>query len=245
MMSKEAMKLAKAWFERNTYGDEAVDVYEALCEALAEPQEKYQYGTPLLDAMRGKANEALDKMAENARELRLDYEPAQQEPPAWWPAVENILKEYGLQAIDFVADFKAALAEQPHEIGARLACEGKGISDLWGAVKSDADMAEAQRGYEAALAQQPAQQEPVAKKTRIGLVTSSGWDSLPVGTEFYTSPPAQRTWVGLSDEDIKGEDWVLSAVKEYEAYTLQEQLVIEGVAKFSYAIEAKLREKNT
>jgi len=37
-----------------------------------------------------------------------------------------------------------------------------------------------------------AQQEPVAKKTRIGLVTSSGWDSLPVGTEFYTSPPAQR-----------------------------------------------------
>lgn len=35
-MSKEAMKLAKAWFERNTYGDEAVDVYEALCEALAE-----------------------------------------------------------------------------------------------------------------------------------------------------------------------------------------------------------------
>ena len=35
-MSKEAMKLAKAWFERNTYGDEAVDVYDALCEALAE-----------------------------------------------------------------------------------------------------------------------------------------------------------------------------------------------------------------
>lgn len=35
-MSKEALKLAKAWFERNTYGDEAVDVYEALCAALAE-----------------------------------------------------------------------------------------------------------------------------------------------------------------------------------------------------------------
>lgn len=34
-------------------------------------------------------------------------QPAQQEPP-WWPAVENILNEYGLQAIDFVADFKAA-----------------------------------------------------------------------------------------------------------------------------------------
>ena len=36
-------------------------------------------------------------------------------PPPWWPAVENILAEYGLQAIDFVADFKNALAqpEQP------------------------------------------------------------------------------------------------------------------------------------
>ena len=33
------------------------------------------------------------------------------EPPAWFPAVENILNEYGLQAIDFVADFKAAYRE--------------------------------------------------------------------------------------------------------------------------------------
>jgi hypothetical protein len=32
-------------------------------------------------------------------------------PPPWWPAVENILTEYGLQAIDFVADFKQALAQ--------------------------------------------------------------------------------------------------------------------------------------
>jgi hypothetical protein len=38
-----------------------------------------------------------------------------QEPPPWWPAVENILTEYGLQAIDFVADFKNAMkdAAQP------------------------------------------------------------------------------------------------------------------------------------
>ena len=39
----------------------------------------------------------------------------EQKPPPWWPAVENILNEYGLQAIDFVAEFKKALAqpEQP------------------------------------------------------------------------------------------------------------------------------------
>lgn len=33
-------------------------------------------------------------------------------PPPWWPAVENILNEYGLKAIDFVADFKSA-TQQP------------------------------------------------------------------------------------------------------------------------------------
>ena len=33
-----------------------------------------------------------------------------QEPPSEWEGIKAILDEYGLQAIDFVADFKAALA---------------------------------------------------------------------------------------------------------------------------------------
>jgi hypothetical protein len=33
----EALKLAKSWFESNTYGDEAVEVYEAIEQALAAP----------------------------------------------------------------------------------------------------------------------------------------------------------------------------------------------------------------
>jgi hypothetical protein len=33
----EALKLAKSWFEANTYGDEAVEVYEAIEQALAAP----------------------------------------------------------------------------------------------------------------------------------------------------------------------------------------------------------------
>jgi len=40
-----------------------------------------------------------------------NYPPRRTEPPDWFPAVENILKEYGLQAIDFVADFKAAMKD--------------------------------------------------------------------------------------------------------------------------------------
>jgi hypothetical protein len=34
-----------------------------------------------------------------------------QEPPSEWAGIKAILDEYGLQAIDFVADFKAALAQ--------------------------------------------------------------------------------------------------------------------------------------
>jgi hypothetical protein len=34
-MKDEALKRAKNWFEANTYGDEAVEVYEAIEQALA------------------------------------------------------------------------------------------------------------------------------------------------------------------------------------------------------------------
>ena len=38
-----------------------------------------------------------------------------QEPPSEWAGIKAILDEYGLQAIDFVADFKAALAQPAQE----------------------------------------------------------------------------------------------------------------------------------
>jgi hypothetical protein len=34
--TEEALKLAKSWFEANTYGDEAVEVYEAIEQALSD-----------------------------------------------------------------------------------------------------------------------------------------------------------------------------------------------------------------
>jgi len=44
----------------------------------------------------------------------MDAQPAQ-EPPSEWAGIKAILDEYGLQAIDFVADFKAALAQPAQE----------------------------------------------------------------------------------------------------------------------------------
>ena len=37
------------------------------------------------------------------------------QPPSEWTGIKAILDEYGLQAIDFVADFKAALAQPAQE----------------------------------------------------------------------------------------------------------------------------------
>jgi hypothetical protein len=98
-----------------------------------------------------KANEALDRMAENARELGLDYEPAQQEPFGYFKA-----EPFG-----------------------------------W------TDCAESDEGAVA----------------------------------LYERPqPAQRTWVGLSDEEKR-------QLFDREDY--------QGWLDYINAIEAKLKEKNT
>jgi hypothetical protein len=46
-----------------------------------------------------------------------------------------------------------------------------------------------------------AKDEPVATKNNDGVTLHLGWDDLPVGTKLYITPP-QRTWVGLTDEEI-------------------------------------------
>lgn len=109
------------------------------------------------------AQQALDKKAENARELGLDYEPAQQEPVAceWWEHTSPVT----------------------------------GIKDVQDWQLTEADKA-------------------------------AGWIEQPL----YTSPPAQRTWVGLSPAD-RGK--CLSAGDAHGWIGVME------------ATEAKLKEKNT
>ena len=62
-------------------------------------------------------------------------------PPEWWPAVENILNEYGLQAIDFVADFKHAMknAEQPAQ-QEPVAIVDANDDGYWGEILPDRDV---------------------------------------------------------------------------------------------------------
>jgi hypothetical protein len=93
-----------------------------------------------------------------------------------------------------------------------------------------------------ALAEQPAQQEPVGEVNRYGLDSHGRkWHSIywydpnvdvPHGTKLYTSSPAQRTWVSLTEDEISLIVAECSLVSPSDHY-------------FAEAIEAKLKEKNT
>ena len=80
-------------------------------------------------------------------------------------------------------------------------------------------------------------QEPVATVTsETGAdITMSWWHepALPIGTKLFTHPP-QRTWVGLTDEEID------KAWRSVDYTVPWEQHRID-IAK---AIEAKLKERN-
>ena len=97
----------------------------------------------------------------------------------------------------------------------------------------------AEKAIKEALAQP--EQEPVAKVMFVdGLKTNNLLDcDLPVGTLLYTTPP-QRTWVGLTDEEIeKGRDQTFSINNPYcpcDSKTMR---------KAVRWAEAKLKDKNT
>ena len=94
---------------------------------------------------------------------------------------------------------------------------------------------------EQSSAVQPAQQEPVGEVNRYGLDSHGRkWHGIywydpnvdvPHGTKLYTSSPAQRTWVGLTDEEISLIVAECSLMSPSDHY-------------FAQAIEAKLRSKN-
>ena len=77
-------------------------------------------------------------------------------------------------------------------------------------------------------------------------LTLSTPQPVPVKTYHDGKPwPVQpKPWVGLTDDDIHEQGWNLSADRDYEAWTGREFLVVNGVNDFARAIEAKLKDKN-
>jgi hypothetical protein len=105
----EALELAKIWFEYNTYGDEAIEVYEAIEQALAAPAQEIVCSTGLchykpaapdlqaeLDATNKQVEILSDALAESRREVAALK--AVQEPVAW---IEQEWSGTGLRHLHF------------------------------------------------------------------------------------------------------------------------------------------------
>ena len=221
--------------------DEALDLaLEALdIQAYNSGDEKYTQAITAIKQAR-----ALDKKADNARELGLDYEPVQ-EPVAWMDRDGDLYAnepDKNWCPPHYPLYTTPPAAQPAPDLQAELEATNRQVEIL-----SDA-LAESRREV-AQLKSQPAQQEPVAwlvcenwRKHSL-FFTEEGaedfknaaqreddlsgnlarWKAKPL----YTSPPAQRK--PLTDEEI----WQL----------------VDGtngsVTAFARAIEAKLKEKNT
>jgi hypothetical protein len=126
------------------------------------------------------AQQALDKKAENARELGLDYEPAQQEP---W-----LLETTQTLAKNLAREFYPEVTQWE--------C----LNDLAGVISQIDNMT-------TGLMRKPAQQEPVAYLCENAVGHQYFRWKKPSSTykpiALYTSPPAHRAWVGLTTEEIE------------------------------------------
>jgi hypothetical protein len=104
-------------------------------------------------------HQALDKMAENARELGLDYE-------QYKDAIEVSVIFHEGQKMFAVP--KQPAQQEPDAIGCK--CSECGAWQRW---------------------------------TPSGMVCKNGHGGVPgINHRLYTSPPAQRTWVGLEKSDM-------------------------------------------
>jgi hypothetical protein len=162
--------------------------------------------------MTDKQQQALDKKAENARELGLDYEPAQQEPVAFKQFLSDVHTAAGL----------VTHGKQCKALGERL---GEGVM----------------RYTATPPAAQPAPvQEPVAwinaEKRTFEWNGPVLWNTPTVAIldkiPLYTTPPAQRQWVGLTADEMEG------------LYQLATYMDDTDYIHMLMMAEAKLKEKN-
>jgi hypothetical protein len=256
-MSREAMKFAlealavkfsEGWHEGIKIDASDIMLLNDAAQALAEQP----------------ARQALDKKAENARELGLDYEPVEVLGHNGWgfpiKAAAPVQKECDCaahSAADCVCgawDKSAAAPVQedwgpgPHEYHSLTAPVQEPVAWRYRGILHDFDPSDWAEGPVTPLyttpPAQPAQQEPVAYvvTTEVhGQMCSfihriDLTKLLPDGAKLYTTPPAaQRQWVGLTDEEIdQGLLRTPYAMKTAEAWR-------EGV-RWAYH---QLKEKNT
>ena len=258
--SKEAMKLARAALARmkgygNTFGyrSNEQNPYEQVCEAIVaidalaeQPAPVQQEPTHLsaigkrrvFDYIRGAYDLGYND-ARNAKAIPGDSAPGYKG--------RDVETDHGgalIHSLDALVTMK--LAEQPAQQQNGPINEGWQITVAhghsgYGVYAHMEDYPEEGAVLVQAI-EQPAQQEPVATKLetqQFNCFHVSAEDfkklaTLPVGTKLYTSQP-QRTWVGLTDEEITELHHEIK-VRLMGTYKTEDIYLV---------IEAKLKEKNT
>ena len=153
--------------------------------------------------------------------LRTALEQQQAEPPPEWPLIKNIIDEYGLDAISFVAEWKAAQQQ------AEPTCPDCKAAVLYECVACS------NNNYP------PKQQaEPVAYLCENAVGHKYFRWKKPSSTykpiALYTAPP-QRPWVGLTDDEMS--DTVADMDVDFGD-------LLWKVVCLTKIIEAKLKERN-
>ena len=200
--------------------------------------------------------QALDKKAENARELGLmpfyggDYEPVcNKDPQGCW----NVRCQLGKKCKNTSAQQEPVACEchrcidekglnvngLPLSMTKMILCPECGnkrcpkASDHRLACTNSNDLGQPGSIYTSPPAEQ---QEPVAWMTKTGSVWKNKADE--TDTPLYTSPPAQRTWVGLSDAEIHN----MTILMGFNPEWVPEVEMVKSIVR---NLEAKLKEKNT
>ena len=155
------------------------------------------------------------------------------EPPPEWESIKNILDEYGLDAIAFVAEFKAA--QQQAEPVAWMVYTKDGQSVY--VTDNPTDIQEAQRAlplyttppdYERGFIDGMQKQMQSSVDKAVNAMTQP---------TYYIPNKDERTWVGLTDAEIwSAVDRIGTSDSDVNPYQILNN---------ARAIEAKLKEKNT
>jgi hypothetical protein len=230
-MHPEIKKMYEDYFDK-CFRESSAAVPENFMDALkfdAAKRDFWEGYVPEPD----KRQQALNKKAENARALGLDYEPAPM-------LIGNTVFPSKAQLAEFFLKPPAQQEPVAHQYQSRDGVWRDFISQS----HYKATVEDGSWPIRALYTSPPAQQEPVAWGVDWGkagdIPCVSIIKRLPgggievVAVEYapysYTSPPAQRTWVSLTDDEKR-------QIFEREDY--------QGWLDYINAIEAKLKEKNT
>ena len=152
---------------------------------------------------------------------------------------ERKVIELALEALEYIRNFETDVASQT-----KYGQAAEAIKEALAQPKQDQDEVDIrsrlyQRIHELETQLARGEQEPCKTcngagevETGIGMMVCDDCHGIT-----YTNPP-QRTWVGLTEEDIDDAEIHLTSCRNnHESW-------IEGIQEFAQAIEAKLKDKN-